>query len=88
MTRTFQPAVEPCHLSRLNALIGELTAFVAPFNASGQPAISLPMHWTADDLPVGVQLVGAYGRDDLLVRLAAELESVRPWSERYPPVRA
>jgi amidase len=58
---------------------------VAPFNVTGQPAISLPsaIH---DGLPVGVQLVAAYGREDLLVRIASQIESARPWSEERPAV--
>ena len=73
---------------RLAAMIGALTRFVAPFNATGQPAISLPMHWTPDGLPVGVQLVAAYGREDLLIRLASQIESAGPWATRRPPVHA
>ena len=42
-------------------------AFTAIFNATGQPAISVPLHWTADGLPVGVQLVAPFGREDLLI---------------------
>ena len=51
--------------------------FTPPFNMSGQPAISLPLHWNDDGLPIGVQLVAAYGREDVLIRVAAQLE-VRP----------
>ncbi len=60
--------------------------FTPAFNASGQPAISLPMHWTPDGLPVGVQLVAAYGREDLLLRVAAQLELAQPWEHRHPNV--
>jgi amidase len=63
-------------------------AFTALFNATGQPAISLPLHWTDDGLPVGIQLVAAYGREDVLLRVATQLEEARPWSDRAPPVFA
>ena len=65
---------------------GELAAFTPLFNVTGQPAISLPLHWSAEGLPVGVQLVAAYGREDLLIRIAAQLEQAEPWSNRRPPV--
>jgi amidase len=62
--------------------------FTAGFNTSGQPAISLPLHVTPEGLPVGVQLVAAFGREDVLLRVAAQIEQASPWAERTPPVYA
>jgi amidase len=63
---------------------GQWVPFTPPFNMSGQPAISLPLHWNAAGLPIGVQLVAAYGREDVLVRVAAQLEAAQPWAHRHP----
>ncbi|MFI6534497.1 amidase [Nonomuraea sp. NPDC050547] len=60
-------------------------SYTTAFNATGQPSISLPLHRTAAGLPVGVQLVAATGREDLLVRLAAQIESARPFG--HPAMR-
>jgi len=65
-----------------------VAAFSAIFNATGQPAISLPLHWTEDGLPVGAQLVAPLGREDILIRVAAQLEQAQPWADRHPPVFA
>jgi amidase len=70
------------------ARIVSFIPYTAQFNMTGQPAISLPLHWTQGGLPVGVQLVAAYGREDLLVRVASQLEQAAPWSDRHPPVHA
>jgi amidase len=56
------------------------------FNISGQPAISLPLAWSDEGLPVGVQLVARFGDDAALLRVAAQLEQQFPWADRVPPV--
>jgi len=62
----------------------QTAAFVAIFNVTGQPAISLPLHWSEDGLPIGVQLVAGFGQEDLLLRVASQLEEARPWADRVP----
>ena len=61
-----------------------LAPFTTPFNATGQPAASVPLHWSADGLPVGVQLVGRFGADAQLLALAAQIEQAAPWFDRVP----
>jgi amidase len=59
--------------------------FTMPFSFTGQPAISLPLHWH-DHLPIGVQLVADYGCEDMLLRVASQLETAMPWADRRPPI--
>ena len=60
------------------------TPFTAIFNLTGQPAISLPLHWNAEGLPIGIQLVGRPYDEPTLIALAAQLEQARPWLGRHP----
>jgi amidase len=75
------PAAERLALNRA------MTMFVLPFNVSGQPAITVPVHWAPDGLPIGAQLVAGVGREDLLIGLASLLEVALPWSGRRPTIR-
>ena len=60
--------------------------FTSQFNTTGQPAVSLPMHWNEAGLPIGVQLVAGYAREDVLIRVASQLESAAPWAQRRPAI--
>jgi amidase len=62
--------------------------FTVPANVTGQPAMSVPLHWTAEDVPVGVQLVADQYREDVLFRVGAQLEAAQPWTTRRPRVSA
>lgn len=73
-------------VEKVFATIVEYLSFTPIFNATGQPAISLPLHWTSDGLPVGVQFAGRFGDEGSLFRLAAQLEAALPWHDRRPPI--
>jgi amidase len=62
------------------------TPFTAIYNTSGLPAVSVPLHWTAEGLPIGVMLAGRMGDEATLISLSAQLEEARPWKERHPPL--
>jgi amidase len=68
--------------------IVRLVPYTSPYNVSGQPGIALPLHWTRDDMPVGIQLIAPIGREDMLIRVAAQLEAAQPWQDRVPPIHA
>lgn len=79
---TFQPAWP---LGSASGLV-QMGTLLAPFSLSGQPALSLPLHWSGELLPIGVQLVGATGADETLLALAEELQAVFDWATLHPPV--
>ena len=62
-----------------------MAAFTAPFNVTGQPAVSLPIFWSESGLPVGVQLIAGPWQEPVLIRLASQLEQAAPWAHRRPP---
>jgi amidase len=66
---------------------GAYSALTSPYNITGQPAMSLPLGFDSNGLPVGVQVVAAFGREDVLIRLASQIEVVAPWraAPMWPP---
>jgi amidase len=67
---------------------GDYAAFTALFNVTGQPAMSVPLHFSESGLPIGTQFVGRFGDEATLFRLAGEIERARPWAARIPPLAA
>lgn len=70
------------------AIMIGFSSFAALQNSTGQPAISLPLHWNADGLPIGTQLVGRFGEEARLLQLAMQLEETAPWEPRCRAMRA
>jgi amidase len=66
--------------------ISKYTTFLTIINASGQPSASVPTYWTPDGLPVGVQLIGHFGREDQILAASAQLEKLAPWAARIAPL--
>ena len=61
--------------------------FTAMQNATGQPAINLPLYWNAQGLPIGTQFVGRFGDEETLLKLAGQIEQAAPWKDRYKSVK-
>jgi amidase len=78
--------LEETDLTKAWAPIASYAPFTALQNITGQPAISLPLGWSKSGLPIGVQFVGRFGEEHLLLQLGAQIEKAEPWSKKRPPV--
>ncbi|MBI4596603.1 MAG: amidase [Candidatus Tectomicrobia bacterium] len=67
-------------------MIRTFGTFTFPFNTTGQPAMSVPLFWNKENVPIGVQFASRFGDEATLFRLASQLEQARPWAERKPPI--
>jgi len=81
-----RPSMKEPDWERFAADLFQQIAFTPLYNVAGAPAMSVPLHWTADGLPIGVQLGAAYGNEAVLFRLAAQLEAAQPWFQKRPPL--
>jgi amidase len=66
--------------------VWQFIPFTPLCNATGQPAMSVPLYWNDENLPIGAQFIGRFGDEATLFRLAGQLEQARPWADRQPPV--
>ena len=82
------PGPSEADLRPYSRRVREWVPYTQLANATGQPAASIPLHWTADGLPVGVQVMARFGDECTLLRLAAQLEEARPWRDKRPPLCA
>jgi amidase len=84
----FQPGREVSATWYYDSPVGNLESTTSLFNATGQPAISLPLCQSADGLPIGIHLAGRFGGEGTLLALAASLEEALPWADRRPAIHA
>lgn len=87
---TLPPRLGPLHMANpdndeYTSTLLRFMPFTNLFNMSGEPSMSVPLHWSNGNLPVGVMFSAAFGREDVLFRLAGQLEELRPWFHRVPP---
>jgi len=77
-------SLSPASIAAYTRDVTEFSPYTALYNVTGQPSMSVPLYWSADDLPVGVMFSGRFGDEATLLRLAAQLEKAKPWSSRKP----
>jgi amidase/6-aminohexanoate-cyclic-dimer hydrolase len=79
-------SLDPKDFKAYGEAVSTFAPWCAPFNQMGAPAMSVPLHWTDDDLPLGMMFGARYGNERLLFQLAGQLERAAPWADKRPPV--
>ena len=79
-------SLSPADVPQYTKDVTEFGPYTAIYNVTGQPSMSVPLHWSADGLPIGVMFSARFGDDAMLLRLAAQLEKAKPWAGRRPKV--
>jgi amidase len=80
-------SLSPSSIQDFTREVTEFGPYTALYNVTGQPSMSVPLHWTPEGLPIGVMFSGRFGDEATLLRLAAQLERARPWAGRRPELR-
>jgi amidase/6-aminohexanoate-cyclic-dimer hydrolase len=81
-------SLSPANIGDYGRAISAFSPYTALQNQTGVPAMSVPLHWNTEGLPIGVMFTAPYAREDLLFSLAGQLETARPWADRRPPLSA
>ncbi|HZM86659.1 MAG TPA: amidase [Blastocatellia bacterium] len=79
-------SLSPASIAQYTKDVTEFGPYTAIYNVTGQPSMSVPLHWSAEGLPIGVMFSGRFGEDAMLLRLAAQLEKAKPWAGLRPKI--
>ena len=78
--------LSPADVAQYTKDVTEFGPYTALYNVTGQPSMSVPLHWSPEGLPIGVMFSARFGDDAMLLRLAAQLEKAKPWAGKRPKV--